>query len=274
MPYLNCHVVAEAINIFCPETSIHYYHVDEHFMPLLGGTPSGASLFYVNYYGFQGHVLRELENDRIILDNAQAFYAPPVADGDTIYCPRKFFGVCDGGYLNTNVVLDQELEWDTSWNQATHLLKRIDCGASVAYHDFQAAEDTLKGKSLMKMSRLTQRILGNIDYDAIKKIRRKNFILLHHHLRKQNGLSSLIESVYEQDSFVPLCYPLMCDHAELLRNRLIENKIYVPQYWPELRDSVKLNDFERRFVRQIVCLPIDQRYGKAEMEKISINISL
>lgn len=274
MPYLNCHVIAEAINLFCPKTSMHYYHVDEYFMPLLDDSPSGVPLLYVNYYGLQGHVLRELENDLIILDNAQAFYAPPISNGDTIYCPRKFFGVCDGGYLKTNVVLDHELERDTSWNHATHLLKRIDCGATGAYHDFQAAEAALAVKPLKKMSRLTQRILSGIDYKAIKKMRRKNFILLHHRLRNQNRLSSLIESVYEQDSFVPLCYPLMCDHAELLRNRLIEEKIYVPQYWPELRDSLELNDFERRFVHQIACLPIDQRYGEAEMQKIMRIIEL
>jgi hypothetical protein len=268
MPYLNCNAVAEAIKCFCPETSIHYYHVDSRFMPVLDDVPSGAPLFYVNYYGLQGHALRKLENYHVILDNAQAFYAPPVPNGDTIYCPRKFFGVSDGGYLQTNTKLDVPLEYDTSWDHAVHLLKRIDCGASAAYDDFQTAEAALVGKPLMRMSRLTQRILSGIDHEAVKKTRRKNFVRLHQLLGKQNGLFTLIEAVFESDSFVPLCYPYMCDDAESLRNQLIQNKIYIPIYWPELYDSPELNDFERRFVRRIVCLPIDQRYGETDMEII------
>ena len=268
MPYYNCHVVADAVNRFCPGTSIHYYHVDAHFLPIINNVITGAPLFYVNYYGLQVHALRKLENINMILDNAQAFYAPPLLNGDTIYCPRKFFGVSDGGYLRTNAILDQLLEFDTSWDHATHLLKRIDCDASSAYHDFQAAEAALAGKPLMKMSRLTQRILSGIDYESIKKVRKNNFILLHQRLGNQNELFSLIESVFESDSFVPLCYPFMCDYAESIRSHLIGKKIYVPLYWPELRDSSELNDFERRFVRHIICLPIDQRYGEAEMQRI------
>jgi len=273
MPYLNCHVVAEAVKRFCPEISLHYYHVNARFMPIIDNVPTGVPLFYVNYYGLQGHALRELENYHVILDNAQAFYAPPIHNGDTIYCPRKFFGVCDGAYLQTNTKLNMPLEFDTSWDHVIHLLKRIDCGASAAYYDFQSAEAALTDKPLMKMSRLTQRILSGIDYEAIKKTRRKNFTRFHQFLGKQNGLFSLIESVFESDSFVPLCYPYMCDHAESLRKRLIEDKIYISLYWPELRDSLELNDFERRFVRQIVCLPIDQRYGEAEMEIIEQHLN-
>jgi hypothetical protein len=269
MPYFNCHVVADAVNRFCPETLIHYYHVDAHFMPIHDGVLSGAPLYYVNYYGLQGHALEDLENVHMILDNAQAFYAPPVPNGDTIYCPRKFFGVCDGGYLQTNVMLDQSLEWDTSWNHAAHLLKRIDCGASSAYAEFQAADSALTGKPLMKMSRLTQRILSGIDYEEAKKKRRKNFDQLHLSLGEKNGLLSMIEPSVAADSFVPLCYPYMTDNAESLRKQLIENKIYVPIYWPELKGSSELNEFERRFVHQIVCLPIDQRYGSEDMAGIA-----
>jgi hypothetical protein len=268
MPYLNCHVLTDAIKRFCPETAINYYHVDECFMPIINSVITGAPLFYVNYYGLQVHALRKLENINMILDNAQAFYAPPLLNGDTIYCPRKFFGVSDGGYLRTNAVLDQLLEFDTSWEHAAYLLKRIDCDASSAYHDFQTAEAALAGKPLMKMARLTQRILSGIDYVLIKKVRKNNFILLHQRLGKQNELFSLIESVFESDSFVPFCYPFKTKNAEVIRSKLIENKIYVPTYWPDLMNLSDLNDVEHSFVKDIVCLPIDQRYGEAEMMRI------
>jgi hypothetical protein len=64
-------------------------------------------------------------------------------------------------------------------------------------------------------------------------------------------------------------HPYMTDNAESLRKQLIENKIYVPIYWPELKTSSELSEFESRFVRQIVCLPIDQRYGSEDMMGIA-----
>jgi hypothetical protein len=273
LPYFNCYIVADAVKRFCPETSIRYYHIDQYFKPDLNSIDPSEALYYVNYYGLQQNVLRELEYYHVILDNAQAFYSPPIHNGDTIYCPRKFFGVCDGAYLQTNTKLDVPLEYDTTWERTAYLLKRIDCGASAAYQDFQAAEAALTGKPLMKMSRLTQRILSGIDYEEIKNSRRKNFIRLHQFLGKKNGMFSLIESVFESDTFVPLCYPLMCAHAESLRKKLIQDKIYVPIYWPELMDSPELNDFEHCFVRQTVCLPIDQRCGEPEMEIIEQHLN-
>jgi hypothetical protein len=238
---------------------------------LLDGIPTDAPLYYVNYYGLPEDVICRLTDRHVILDNSQAFYSPPTPHGDTIYCPRKFFGVSDGAYLQTNALIDEPLECDTSWEHAVHLLKRIDCGASAAYDLFQTADAALTGKPLMKMSRLTQRILSGIDHEEIKIKRRENFTRLHRSLGKKNGLTSFIAVAWGAESFVPLCYPYMTDNAESLRKLLIENKIYVPIYWPELKASPELNEFERRFVRQILCLPIDQRYGELEMQNI-INV--
>lgn len=269
MPHFNCHVVAEAVRRFCPETTINFYHVGSDFIPLFDNTLlSSAPLYYVNYYGLQEHVLRELTQYNVILDNSQAFYSQSFSEGDIIYSPRKFFGVCDGGYLQTQATLDPLVECDTSWEHATYLLKRIDCGPTFAYGEFRTADTALEEKPPLKMSKLTQQILAGINYETIQKIRRKNFGQLHKTLGDFNKLLSLIEIAFSADSFVPLCYPYMSDSAEALRNKLIENRIYVPTYWPELKLSSELNEIERSFVNKIVCLPIDQRYGNKEMQKI------
>lgn len=268
LPYLNCTVVADAVKRYCQDTAIHYYHVDEKFFPILDNAPLGAPLYYVNYYGLQEHVLRKLSQVPLIVDNAQAFYSPPIPAGDTIYCPRKFFGVCDGGYLQTNAKLGESLDHDSSWERAAYLLRRIDVGAAAAYGDFLAADAALADKPLMRMSHLTQSILASINYESVKKKRISNFMHLHKSLGHKNGLLSLIESAFETRSFVPFCYPYMTDNTAFLRKWLIENNIYVPIYWPELQESAYLNEFEKRIICNIVCLPIDQRYDEKEMIRI------
>lgn len=273
LPYFNCRVVSAAVKRHCPETSILYYHIDADFNPDLTGIGTNAFLYYVNYFALQELILQRLENVNLIVDNAQAFYSPPRVRGDTIYCPRKFFGVCDGGYLQTDAEFDLTLVSDTSWEHAAHLMKRIDCGASSAYLQYQAAEAILAAAPPMKMSRLTQRILAGIDYPAIKAARIDNFIQLHHHLGAGNMLLPSIETALASDSFVPFCYPYLTEGAGPLRKRLLANEIYVPVYWPELEGDPELNTFERRFVEQMVCLPIDQRYGKAEMLRIADHIA-
>jgi hypothetical protein len=268
LPYYVCSVIADVVRRFCPETRIHLYHVDERFYPITEYFKAGDFLYYVNYFGLQDHLIQNLPCCNSIIDNAQAFYSPPLINVDTIYCPRKFFGVSDGGYLSTNVQPIESLEEDTSWEKAVHLLKRIDCSATAAYADFQAADGSLRGRPMKQMSRLTKTILSSIDHIYVREKRLTNFNHLHHVLAKKNAISSSIENALTSESFVPFCYPLQTQNADLIRVKLIKNNIYVPTYWPELRNSSELNDAELNFVNNIICLPIDQRYGELDMVRI------
>lgn len=265
LPYYNCSAVVDAVRSFCLETEIHFYHIDDNFKPILGDLPADEYLFYVNYFGLQDRVIEGLPRQRLIIDNAQAFYSSSIPDADTIYCPRKFFGVNDGGVLRTNLRLDKPLDEDISWEHAIHLLKRIDCSASSAYPDFQSAEHSLSQKPLKRMSRLTKRILSSIDYVTAREKRVANFTYVHSRLSGRNEMSSIINNALAADTFVPFCYPFKTQNTGAIRSGLIENKIYVPTYWPELLNSSELNHIEMSFVNNIVCLPIDQRYGEAEM---------
>ena len=62
-------------------------------------------LYVVNYYGqLSEEDIRLLKQkyDRLIIDNAQAYFQRPAAGVDTIYTCRKFFGVSDGAILYTD----------------------------------------------------------------------------------------------------------------------------------------------------------------------------
>lgn len=62
--------------------------------------------------------------NRLLVDNAQALYDPPMEGIDTFYFPRKFFGVPDGGYAYCAAGIAPELPQDSSWQFIQHLLHR------------------------------------------------------------------------------------------------------------------------------------------------------
>lgn len=143
-----------------------------------------------------------------------------------------------------------------------HLLERIDGSAESGYISFRKNDDALDNQPICKMSRLTDRILCGVDYDDAKRCRIDNFLYLHDFLRQSNILNLKLQS-----GDVPMTYPFYADDPGL-RSRLIKEKIFVATYWPNVREWCKPNDLEYALVNHIIPLPIDQRYGKEEMNRI------
>lgn len=54
-----------------------------------------------------------------------------------------------------------------------------------------------------------------------------------------------------------------------MKRELISRKIYIPTLWPGVDGFSELNDFERRLIRDLVLLPIDQRYDTEDMRYIA-----
>ena len=113
------------------------------------------------------------------------------------------------------------------------------------------------------MSKLTKKILASVDYEFIREKRIENLTFLHNNLKSINKLQ--IGNI--KDFKCPLVYPLLTDNADL-KKKLIENKIYVATYWPNVLEWCKKDDFEYYLTNQLIALPIDQRYGINEMKKI------
>lgn len=227
---------------------------------------SDELLVYTNYFGLKGEYINGIAGKyrkQLVVDNAQAFFDKPVTWVNTFYSPRKFFGVLDGGYAYTQGTNTVELSGSISYDRMTYLLKRIDTSAEDAYGDYKSSSH-LGGLPVQKMSKLTQCILGGIDYDSVANARRNNYQGLAEVLSETNKINLPLGNA------VPLVYPYLTDD-EKLRTRLISNKIYVAQYWPNVLEWCEKNTFEHYLATHIVPLPIDQRYGKEDMNRI-INI--
>lgn len=264
IPYYTCDVVLEPFRKL--GVSYEYYSVNIH-LELAKDIQLGEdeALLYTNYYGLKQRNVEKLAQqygNQLIVDNTQAFYAKPVAGIDTFYTCRKFFGVPDGAYLYTDKLLENEFEQDVSWDRMSFLTKRIDLGAESGYTDFRELSARFVDQPIKLMSNLTLRLMQSIDYEAAAEQRRKNYQQLHHELEKTN----LIRLPLEDDA-VPMVYPYMTDR-EGLREHLIQNKIFVARYWPNVLECTMPVDFDYQLAYHMQPLPIDQRYGENDMEKI------
>lgn len=264
IPYYTCAVILEPFQ----KLGVNYafYHIDINLEVGEKITlQSGEALLYVNYYGLKQRyveVLAEQYGERLIVDNTQAFYAKPIAGIDSFYTCRKFFGVPDGAYLYTDKLLEEVLEQDVSYDRVGFLVKRIDLGAEAGYADFQTLTKALVGQPIKLMSSLTQRLMQGVDYIGIAQQRRANYLRLHSALCKSNTLSLPLD-----EDAVPMVYPYLGSVKDL-REKLIENKVFVARYWPNMLDWTTEDDIEYLLAYQMQPLPIDQRYGGEDMNRI------
>lgn len=224
-------------------------------------------LLYVNYFGLCDRnvddVLNRYGPERVVIDNAQAFFAMPRDCVATLYSPRKFVGVPDGGYLLTREAVTPPVDVDhESVQRFAHLLKRIDAGAEAGYADYAAAEASLENKEPLRMSALTQRILQSVDYADLRAKRVANFAYLRERLDPSNAFK-LPPDIHG----VPLCYPYRGSDPGL-RARLMTQRIYTPCYWPEVASSPSVPAFEKTLAGDTAFLPCDQRLSPPQLDTI------
>ena len=113
------------------------------------------------------------------------------------------------------------------------------------------------------MSPQTQFILSHIDYEAVIQQRRQNYL----HLSDTLGEINLLQLPPMNSFACPMVYPFMTIN-ESLRARLIENKVFVARYWPNVLEWCRREDIEYKLTTCIIPLPIDQRYGDEDMKRI------
>ena len=240
------------------ECPYEFYEVGADFLPKFEkALGNGEWIYIVNYFG---QILNERElkkkYDRIIFDNAQAFFQEPVEGISTIYSCRKFFGVPDGAYLAAEDV--PELDVDISKHRMAHILGRYEGMASDYYKDFRDNDKSFSNLAPGFMSRLTHNILRAIDYKKVKERREENFLSLHGQLKGANRLNI-------QPPAGPYMYPFYMEKGLEVKKKLAAKRIYIPTLWP---NAVEFGGVAKDYSENILPLPCDQRYSFLEMRTI------
>lgn len=280
MPYYTCPVVWHGLT-FIDQLSImngtsiikelQFYHIDKN-LAIVEDIELGEHDYIVvnNYFGIKDQYIERLSKkygNHLIIDNAQAFFAPVIPDTYAFYSPRKFFGVPDGGvaYVANNARPVRCEEQDDSFDRLKHLELRKEKGAEAGFATYQLNEGKLDKLPMQLMSDYTYNVLRGIDYAAAIEKRRANFRMLHGALGEMNALQ-----LPSMDTFVcPMVYPFIPKKENAtLRKKLQGQRIYTATYWPKL---VELNHgtFEEGLAKILIPLPIDQRYGEEEMKYVA-----
>ena len=264
LPYYMCDAVLQPINKL--GLDYQFYHIDKYFhIAEVLHPKKDEVILYCNYFGLMDEYVK-IVTDRyapnIIIDNTQAFFSRPLPEIDTFYTCRKFFGVADGAYLYTNKEADFDIPQDYSSSRMLFLLDRLDKSAEEAFSDYHKSEDTLDHDEIKKMSKITQFIMSSIFYKSIADRRISNYTYLHDNLSSSNMLSVDLER-----KNVPMVYPFLSEDINL-RKKLIDNKVYVASYWPNVKNMSNLESVESQFAVNLIPIPIDQRYGNDDLNKI------
>lgn len=260
LPYFLC----DSVRNICEKENVQitYYRIDKLFYPEDVELKEDEWLYVVNYYGqlSQGYI-KSLKSkyNRVIVDNAQAYFQMPAEGVDTLYTCRKYFGVADGAFLYTDSFLGEIIDTDISFDRMNFLLGRFEKNASEFYSDYVANNRLFASEPLKYMSKLTKNLLQGIDYEMVKERRTWNYACLHDNLEKENKLVlSLPEGAF--------MYPFYHENAVEIRKKLQQEKIYIPTLWPNVMNDVIGSDLEYSYAQNILPLPCDQRYVKADME--------
>ena len=270
LPVYLCSSVHDLFDEF--GVNVKYYNIDSDFMPVNAYPGKNDILVYTNFYGIQTqeklkHILNEYEH--VIFDNTHAFYNAPVKGAYNVYSCRKFFGVPDGGYLISDRFnhADSTTEKSCSYTTASYLLKAHDTSTNEAYGDSIINEERITNEGVRLMSSLTHKILKSIDYEFCRKRRNENFSELCSCL---NGLNEipLPPALNTSTEFTPVCYPFL-KRSEGLRQHLVANKIYVPQWWKAVTENPLANEHEKYLSEYLLPLPVDQRYDPEDMRHIA-----
>lgn len=223
-------------------------------------------LFYVNYFGVRDCYINDLlakyRSSQVVIDCTQSLFSPPFDCLATIYSPRKFVGVPDGGLLTTRLPVALPDAVDVgSYERLLPMIKRLAFSPEAGFEEHRVADMTLALQPPLRMSNLTSRLLDAVDFAHVAGARLRNFRFLHAALAEVNSLDP-----DDTPSVAPMCYPLITCRSGF-RNFLIQRRIFVPRYWPGVGEAEGFG-VERFLAEHIVPLPCDQRYDEAAMQRI------
>jgi hypothetical protein len=253
---------------------VHTYELDEKLFPKVDFNQNfdKTGFLYVNYFGiYQNNterLKRILPKDHLIIDNSHALFAPHIGELATIYSPRKFVGLPDGGLLRAsdNLNIQEPKEEDLgSLKRMNYLMTRLAYSAREGYEGFNDARLSLADSYPLKMSRLTRRLMCSIPWQKTADKRRENSLAMAYKLNELNDFKWKLN-----DTDVPLCYPLMLNNCDVksIKNDLSNLDIFTATYWLDAVPRIKPNSIEDMLINRTVFLPIDQRLNLSDINFI------
>lgn len=107
----------------------------------------------------------------------------------------------------------------------------------------------------------------SVDWDFIKERRRSNADFLLEGLKDIPGCTLIYKNRRKTDT--PLFVPVLIeDNRDGLRKYLIDHDVYCPVHWPLSEYHEGISDKGKEIYSKELSLVCDQRYGRADMERV------
>lgn len=291
LPAFTCHAVAEPFveNGF----SVEPYPINKDLTVDVGGLEDQIQRFdpdvvlFHDYFGFDtnrrvrksGIIERLRRNGKVIIDDrTQSMFSAYVrCEADFVVGSiRKWMGIPDGAFiygLNDSLTLNE----DTALVEAK--LKAMNYKHNYLYQNegmkecvlplYREAEALLDSrKCAYKMSSISKRLLSNYDIDAFNRKRQDNASFLIAGIKNVSFIELANESPEENE--VPFYVPVFIkkDRKEI-QSYLAKNGVYATVIWgcpDEFKGKISVSS--QAIYDEILCIPCDQRYTRADMEYI------
>ena len=239
IPYYLCSCIRHSI--LKEDCKIHFYHIDEKFMPVCDFREDDFIL-YPNYWGICSEIAEKLafQYKNLIVDNAHSFYSKPlgIASFNSV---RKFFPkLRDGAVLYSSKVFDSYFKTD----EFDYEMKELD------YNEIIKNEKRIDNSDIKIISNCTANLFDEIDLEKEKQKKLSNFYGWHEQLKNSNSLK-----INLRKDEVPFCYPYLAkteNDADTLVKELENKGIMIYRYWENLPESFS----ESIFQKQLVAIPI------------------
>ena len=239
------------------DVEFKFYSINKNFLPELSLNSiknRNCLIVYVNYFGICSsqvkYVLDEFKNHRIVIDNSHSYKFEAEEAIATIYSPRKFFPISEGGLLFSDIKL--ETTADFSVPNLDYFEDCLRGDTDLAFEKFKENEELLGSAGPLMLGEYSYRILTTFLAEKhLLSSRAAFFAELEDRFGALNLLSHVIDGT---NSIYPLCYPLQTS-CKLDNRQLIERRIFAPTYWPNLADY-QINEFETGLKNQTCFLPL------------------
>jgi hypothetical protein len=238
-------------------------------------------IYIIKYFGFDfNREEREFMRNtacKILLDVSHSLTAGDDRYDYLIGSLRKILPVPDGGILfskrpiaGSNIERSQPSSY-LNVRLAAMLLKSWSLGRNIGekqnYLDIFARSEALldRQKSVYSISSVSEEAIRLLSLENMIKRRKANF----EYLKEKLGLKGISKQIAANSPIYKFPLLVAAGKRNKLLRLLIKNDIYASRHWPCLVGLNKdLYKGAASLAAKMLAIPIDQRYGRPEMERI------
>ncbi|MDY3032361.1 MAG: hypothetical protein SOR65_00270 [Odoribacter sp.] len=231
------------------------------------------------------NIIADIKNKGIIIvvDYTQCIYEENIISfADYVVASlRKWFDCPDGGYIYSNFHslsdfsnLSEYTSFVVTQKDAMFLRGRYFENGDIILKDISIRLNKLAVAGIEQnifphvLSDFGLNRLLNSDMEKYGEIRFSNFRYLYDNVINNNVIKFVYADIDDIKSS-PLYFPIYCENRDELQKQLAINKIYAPILWSVPEFYRNLDDDAKYIYEHILVIPIDQRYGIEDMQRVS-----